>query len=467
MWNARGFEFGAVLFLATIYPGTLLPVSIYALIRALSAVLLSPKIGHLIDSSSRLPLIRLSILGQRIAVVASCAIFLVLFHKKASLYGLTLTPFFILLVLLACMEKLCSILNTIAIERDWVVVIAAEDASVLENLNAQMRRIDLSCKMLAPLAVALLDGWSASMAVWMILITNTVSVGIEYPLLARTFRQVPSLGETRLTPVDGGNTRADASPEPEQGLNTSTNTFWGRCFALRCTSLGFYMRQSAFLPSLALSILYLTVLSFSGQMITFLLALTDPKISSTSLGLLRTLSTVSEISSTFIAPRVMSRIGAVRAGIWFLSWQAMWLSSAVGLLWVGSEWSSQPSLPVFILGVILSRFGLWSFDLCAQLIIQESVLPAFRGSFSAVEASLQNFFEICAFATTVIFPEPEQFRYPAIISLVALYSSAAFYAKFVRDQRGHLLHIPICLKAPAESRVQDEAHYQSLPAEVE
>ncbi|KAJ3979583.1 hypothetical protein F5890DRAFT_908922 [Lentinula detonsa] len=29
-WNSRVFEFGAVLYLATIYPGTLLPMSIYA-----------------------------------------------------------------------------------------------------------------------------------------------------------------------------------------------------------------------------------------------------------------------------------------------------------------------------------------------------------------------------------------------------------------------------------------------------
>lgn len=60
-WNVRGFEFGAVLFLATIFPGTLLPMSVYALVRAASAILLSPVVGRYIDSGGRLQVIRVSI----------------------------------------------------------------------------------------------------------------------------------------------------------------------------------------------------------------------------------------------------------------------------------------------------------------------------------------------------------------------------------------------------------------------
>src|SRR5271170_7034858 len=60
-WNTRGFEFGAVLFLATIYPGTLLPMSVYALVRAASAIMLSPVVGRYIDSGDRLQVIRVSI----------------------------------------------------------------------------------------------------------------------------------------------------------------------------------------------------------------------------------------------------------------------------------------------------------------------------------------------------------------------------------------------------------------------
>jgi iron-regulated transporter 1 len=254
-----------------------------------------------------------------------------------------------------------------------------------------------------------------------------------------------------------------SSPTTTTTTNNTRTTFFSAHVAPISNALSVYVRQTAFLPSMALSILYLNVLTFSGQMTTFVLAIPEPRITSTTVGMLRTVSTAAEISSTFVAPRVMAKIGPVRAGIWFLSWQILCLSSAAGVLWTGiihRESSPSPALfPIFIVGVILSRFGLWSFDLCAQLIIQESIQPPNRGTFSAVEMSLQNLFELCAFATTLVFPRPDQFRFPALISLAAAYCAATLYAKFVRDRRGHLLHMPSCLKG---ARDRDRHRYEPL-----
>lgn len=60
-WNSRSFEFGAVLFFASIFPLTLLPLSIYALVRSGSAIIFAPMIGRAIDRRSRLPVVRFSI----------------------------------------------------------------------------------------------------------------------------------------------------------------------------------------------------------------------------------------------------------------------------------------------------------------------------------------------------------------------------------------------------------------------
>lgn len=60
-WNSRVFEFGAVLYLATIFPGTLMPMSLYALTRGLSAIFLAPAIGQYIDTGNRLNVVRVSI----------------------------------------------------------------------------------------------------------------------------------------------------------------------------------------------------------------------------------------------------------------------------------------------------------------------------------------------------------------------------------------------------------------------
>jgi hypothetical protein len=60
-WNSRMFEFGAVLFLASIFPGTLLYASIYALVRSLAAIALSSWLGSKVDNSDRLVALRHSI----------------------------------------------------------------------------------------------------------------------------------------------------------------------------------------------------------------------------------------------------------------------------------------------------------------------------------------------------------------------------------------------------------------------
>ena len=64
-WNSRAFEFGAFLFLAAIYPQSLLPASLYALLRAFSAVVFAPMLGRIVDTTDRLVAVRASI-GKRI-----------------------------------------------------------------------------------------------------------------------------------------------------------------------------------------------------------------------------------------------------------------------------------------------------------------------------------------------------------------------------------------------------------------
>ena len=139
-WNSRAFEFGAFLFLATIYPQTLLPASIYALARAGSAATLSPWIGGYLDHTERLSAVRVSIIGQRVAVAASCAIlfgltqFKTLESNRLASYGALA-----LLSALACVEKLSAVMNTISVERDWVVIIAQDDEVYLTSTLEMMR----------------------------------------------------------------------------------------------------------------------------------------------------------------------------------------------------------------------------------------------------------------------------------------------------------------------------------------
>lgn len=253
-----------------------------------------------------------------------------------------------LLSILACVEKLSSVVNTISVERDWVVVISQNNPDDLRELNSQMRRIDLFCKLVAPLTIALIAGYSTSIAIIVTFGMTASSVFVEYYAIARVYYQVDSL-QTR--PLSSPNTQS----------TSGTRQIFRSCIS--------YIQHPAFLPSFSLSLLYLTVLTFGGQMVTYLLSL---GFTSISIGLLRTISTVFELSSTWLAPKAMHKIGAIRCGIWFLNWQIAWVVLAVLMLWV--DIPRQYAVVGLLAGTIASRVGLWGFDLSAQVIVQEVCL---------------------------------------------------------------------------------------------
>lgn len=202
-----------------------------------------------------------------------------------------------------------------------------------------------------------------------------------------------------------------------------------------------YVASSVFLPSLSLGIMYCTVLSMAVPMVAYLLAIGMPAY---QVSLWRMVSVVVELSATYFGPKLMARIGPVRSGLWAVNWlfgcvvvtTACFVVLDLGRLGVN----------VLIGGTILSRFGLWVFDLSAQFLIQEGTPPSTRAAFSSIEAALQNFFEMLSFVATIVFSRPEQFRYPSMISCGAIAMSSICFTAFVRQKRGHLLHTPAWLK---------------------
>lgn len=444
-WNSRLFEMGVILFIAAIYPQTLLPVSIYALARSGAAVIFSTSMGVFIDRCDRLLVVRISIIGQRLAVAVSCGVFMMLYTRTTLSIGVR-NGLFAINILLACVEKLCSIMNLVSIERDWVVVITEDDPLQRRKVNARMRRIDLFCKLVGPLTISLVDGGSTIVAIWLTLGLSCFSVGIEYFTIVKLYDAIPMLQTRNRTNVPGIESNIAIS------TGSRRNSIWSllrriSAIGFNSGSLSFYIHHRAFLPSFSLALLYLTVLSLSGQMITYLLA---AGYTSIHIGIARAVSTIFELSATWIAPRLQKSIGPVRGGIWSVNWEILYLTS--GLVWFTIHGQNQGYQNIItasglVAGVILSRVGLWSFDLCTQIIIQEDVEESHRGSFSTVEAAFQNLFELLSYATTIVFSKTDQFLYPSVISTAAVYIAGGLYTLYVRRRRGHLLHKPMCLKS--------------------
>lgn len=233
---------------------------------------------------------------------------------------------------------------------------ADNDLEALGAMNAQMRRIDLLCKLLGPLFIALLNGYSTELAIAVNFAINAVSIGLEYFAIAKVYKDTPNLQNPK------------PAAETETDIPVRRNRNWILDIARKSVQdFGLYFGHHAFFPSIAEAILYLTVLSFSGQMITYLLS---AGYNSAQIGISRTLSVIFEVLATWIGPWLMGRIGALRAGLWMSIWQVVTLVTGVSIFWI---FESKPFISAsgLVCGTILSRIGLRGFDLCVQFIIQK------------------------------------------------------------------------------------------------
>lgn len=179
---------------------------------------------------------------------------------------------------------------------------------------------------------------------------------------SQVYYEVPELQQTKTTP------RVETRNEtPEQDDRIAHNSWPVQTIIQSILHFGLYFRHPALLPSFAGALLYLTVLSFAGQMVTYLLS---AGYNATQIGIARNFSVASEVLATWLAPWLIGKFGPIRAGIWLASSQMACLVAGITVFWA---LLNRPSISASALvgATILSRLGLRGFDLCIQIIIQE------------------------------------------------------------------------------------------------
>ncbi|KAI1390758.1 Ferroporti-1 [Hypoxylon trugodes] len=202
-------------------------------------------------------------------------------------------------------------MNLVSVEKDWTVVVSGKHESALLTLNAQLRRIDLMCKLVGPLFIALIDGYSTKLALIVNFGLNIASVPVEYYSIARVYYDVSELQVPKTTqPTD---IPCDSDHDSERVRMFARQRRNSQAVVTRFISdFAFYIHHPVFLASFAESLRYLTVLSFAGQMVTFLVI---SGYSSTQVGIARTVSVAFKVLATWVAPLLIIRIGPLRAGL--------------------------------------------------------------------------------------------------------------------------------------------------------
>ncbi|XP_028398735.1 solute carrier family 40 member 1-like [Dendronephthya gigantea] len=352
-WGDRMWMYAISIFLIALTPGSFLFTAIYGLAVSLSVVAFGTLVGDWIDVTPRLKAARLTLIIQNAAVVACAVVILIMFKQSIS------SPiFFILavfLVLLAIVARLSSLGTTIAIERDWVVVIVKEDESLLAGTNSILRRIDLTCNILAPVSTGLIiDYGSKAIGVLFIAGWNIVSLFVEYTLLSSVYRSCPALAKktvdvSRLEDndfeTDENLVNVDLSENDEDGTILVPRVKTSLGFKMHCNllvdkvkrrariirfGLKLFFQQRVAFAGIGLACLYLTVLGFDS--ITTAYAYSQ-HVSALALGILTGAGALTGILGTFIFPQLRKMFGLVKTGMISNSVQLFFLMFCVAAVW--------------------------------------------------------------------------------------------------------------------------------------
>ena len=216
-------------------------------------------------------------------------------------------------------EKLSRGANILSIERDWVPTLAnsSHDAknpapNDLTNLNTTMKRIDMLCKLIAPLAVSTFVSRikSERIAIITIAVISTLSFGPECWGIQQIWVQNSRLRAWKRGVDDAAISNKRDYPMQlcctRTPLARSASPLYGRLAFQVMSSvreyvadLGYYFRTSVWIPSLCAAVPHASVLTFSGTMLTYLL---NAGYSLNTMTGARASGAIFEISSTFFFP---------------------------------------------------------------------------------------------------------------------------------------------------------------------
>ena len=432
------FQFVLVIFLTKcILSDSLLLVSTYGLFSSLLVVFFGGKAGSFLDDSAsnnrRLRSLQVVLLGQYGCVVAcssACYLLLNLYNISTDPLDLPVATILVVIHVLGGFSLLCSEASTIAIEKDWVIVISGNDVDYLRALNVTLRQIDLGCKMFGPAAAGfflMAVGEQIQPAVVAVGIINVISFFAEYCFLTIICREVPAL---MLQNSNVGSTEHDG--RTEGGLHAEktdeTKKHCANCSLL--SGLSIYFQQDIAAGGFALSLLYLNVLSVGELMTSYLIW---RGLSLHLLGIWRGVASIIGLLGTALYGWWSSRMSLQSTSMWSITFFLVCLTVSFSSLFVPNN--DTVALALLIMGVTASRVGLWSFDLSVSQLIQLTVPQSCRGIVGGTQHSLQNLFFALHFVLGLVWSDPSQFHilvtvgYSAVATAFLLVMRGVYFSR--------------------------------------
>ncbi|GAB5364837.1 hypothetical protein AAMO2058_001004600 [Amorphochlora amoebiformis] len=379
----------------------------------------------MIDRLPRMKLMTISIAGDNIfvclAAMLTFATSLVI-HDSNALWGL-------LGGMLACSVIGQFFANTgcMALEKDWVPVIAGEKGSgdirpmgegvgeddvevkkSLAILNSSLRRIDLTCKFLAPMAFGVMLQFlpyktdrKIQIGSSVILVWNLATLVPELLLARSIYNDVPELANR-----PGNQVQRSSQISSKQAHGCTSIPLLGGLIEGWDT----WLSSSVMGLSLGYTMLYATVLSPGPLLTAYLKTVGIPEgLVGASMGLGAVFGLVGTVIFRPLASCMpLAGVGFVTIWLWcaFLAPCALVALISDGL---GASMDTQQRGYVILICVTVGRMWLWAFDLAETQLLQQMLPESQRGRVSAAQSSLGTLFTLCVYGLSVAFHNPSQF----------------------------------------------------------
>ncbi|GAM17897.1 hypothetical protein SAMD00019534_010720 [Acytostelium subglobosum LB1] len=420
------WEFIVPLTLIVITPKSLVPSSLYGLAITLVSILLGPTVGRLIDIERKLKMIRIGVALQALSIGTSGTMLFFLMKQSTKYESVRLDIFgnvpstlmFLTLLFSSSLHSIAAQIMNISVERKWVPAVIKRDSS-LTRMNTRMRQIDLITEVSAPFIAGLLTvipKVSALNAFVAIAAFNFASFFPQFYFLQVVHQLVPSLNNrNNAVAMDQLNQEqqdleySEVQLELPNGADQQPST--GRSCSWRTIILGewnpitnivkgwrLFIRQPVFLVIMAFVFLWFTILSPHDPLLTAYLS--SAGYTNLQLGIFRGIGALFGLISTLLFEPLVRRFDMINTATIYI------IEEGVTVLLAGLVFTLLPSTTVtkyiFLVLIVVSRVGLYGFEIGEIHFVQRGVKDEIRGNISGVESSLTSLAMLTVFAGGLI-----------------------------------------------------------------
>ncbi|KAL1212765.1 Solute carrier family 40 member 3 [Cardamine amara subsp. amara] len=408
--------------IAMLHP-SLLPVAVMGFVTKVAIIIGGPVVGKFMDHSPRVPTyISLNVV-QAAAQVLSAGMIIHAYTVPSTSASFLLQPWFFALVFAGAIDRLCGIATGVAIERDWVVLLAGINRPIaLAQANAILNRIDLLCEIAGTTIFGIL--LSKYDPVTCLKFAATLMMG-SLPTMTALIWLTNKFSSGVLD-----RPKCSQSSCASAGHGSDTDSIFD--IGMEAIKLGWkeYIQQPVLPASLAYVLLYFNIVLSPGSLMTAFL--TQRSVNPSVIGGFSGLCAVMGVAATFLSANLVKRFGILKAGAVGLFFQASLLGVAVAV-YCSSSLSQKSPLFFFLSMIVLSRLGHMSYGVVGAQILQTGIPSSKANLIGATEISVASLAESLMLGVAIAANDASHFGFLAVLSLLSVVAATFIFCRLLRN----------------------------------